>query len=102
MAAAATPLEPFFSYSHADAQLRDELERHLAVLKRSGIIVAWYDRQIGAGVEWAGQIDKHLARAGIMRLLISADFLASDYCKATLQMRPVVPTTIGIMVTEIL
>lgn len=74
------PVELFFSYSREDAQLRDELERHLAILKRAGTISAWHDRQIGAGLDWAGQIDRHLERAAIILLLVSADFLASDYC----------------------
>lgn len=74
------PIEIFFSYSHSDEQLRDKLMKHLAVLKRQGIIADWHDRQIGAGDEWAGEIDRHLNSARIILLLVSADFLASDYC----------------------
>ena len=70
----------FFWYSHRDRELRDELERHLAILQRQGLISAWHDRQIGAGTEWAGAIDAHLEAAGIVLLLISADFLSSRYC----------------------
>jgi hypothetical protein len=73
-------IELFFSYSHRDRDLRDELERHLAVLTRTGVISAWHDRQISAGAEWAGEIDSHLERARIILLLVSADFLSSDYC----------------------
>ncbi|MFN7994073.1 MAG: toll/interleukin-1 receptor domain-containing protein [Bryobacteraceae bacterium] len=83
MAAAAVPeaaKEVFFSYAHKDSELRDELERHLSILKRSGIIQGWHDREISAGTEWAGQIHEHLERANVILLLISADFLASDYC----------------------
>ena len=40
----------------------------------------WHDRQISAGNEWANEIDEHLNTACIILLLISADFLASDYC----------------------
>lgn len=40
----------FFSYSHKDEALRDELEVHLAMLKREGVISAWHDRKIFAGV----------------------------------------------------
>ena len=84
MAAAVEQQQPakqlFYSYSHKDADLRDELDHHLSVLKRSGIIHDWYDRAIDAGAGWAGQIDNHLGKADIILLLISADFLASDYC----------------------
>ena len=78
--ASTAPIEVFFSYSHKDEQLRDELAKHLSILKRQGIITAWYDREISAGTEWAGEIDAHLNTAQVILLLISADFLASDYC----------------------
>jgi AAA-like domain/TIR domain len=74
------PVELFFSYSHRDEKLRDKLEPHLAMLKRDQIIKSWHDRKISAGTEWAQAIDDHLNSAGIILLLISADFLASDYC----------------------
>jgi formylglycine-generating enzyme required for sulfatase activity len=73
-------IEVFFSYSHKDVELRDELEKHLSILKRQGVIESWHDRRIGAGREWKGDIDKHLNTADVILLLISADFLASDYC----------------------
>jgi tetratricopeptide (TPR) repeat protein len=73
-------IEVFFSYSHRDEELRDELSKHLALLKRQGIITAWHDRKIGAGKEWENEIDEHLNTADIILLLISSDFLASDYC----------------------
>jgi formylglycine-generating enzyme required for sulfatase activity len=83
---AATPSPPpraigvFFSYAHADEALRDELARHLRLMERQGIIAGWHDRRIPPGGEWAGAIDAHLQRAQIILLLVSADFLASDYC----------------------
>jgi TIR domain len=40
----------------------------------------WHDRKIGAGTEWKGQIDAHLESAELILLLVSPDFLASDYC----------------------
>ena len=73
-------IELFFSYSHKDETLRDKLANHLKLLERQGVISAWYDRDLTAGTEWAGQIDKHLESAQVILLLISADFLASDYC----------------------
>ncbi|WP_437282533.1 TIR domain-containing protein [Sorangium sp. So ce375] len=74
------PIRLFFSYSHEDEALRDELETHLALLKREGLLQSWHDRRIGAGDEWAGQIDKNLNEADVILLLVSADFMASDYC----------------------
>lgn len=73
-------IKVFFSYSHRDEALRDELAKHLSILRRQGVIDAWHDRQITAGSEWAGEIDAYLNSAQIILLLISADFLASDYC----------------------
>ncbi|HSU60523.1 MAG TPA: toll/interleukin-1 receptor domain-containing protein [Bryobacteraceae bacterium] len=74
------PLELFYSYSHKDEELRNELEHHLQVLQRSGLIHSWHDRRISPGAEWAAGIDSHIRSAQIILLLISADFLASDYC----------------------
>ena len=74
------PTEVFFSYSHRDEALRDELALHLSMLKRQGIIAAWHDREITAGSDWAGAIDTHLNSASVILLLVSANFLASDYC----------------------
>jgi len=76
----ASVIELFFSYSHKDQDMRDEMEKYLSVLKRSNRIATWHDRKIGAGSEWAKEIDENLDRADIILLLVSADFLASDYC----------------------
>jgi len=73
-------IEVFFSYAHKDKRLRDQLETHLSNLKRQDIITGWHDRKIAAGTEWKGQIDSRLESARIILLLVSADFLASDYC----------------------
>jgi hypothetical protein len=52
----------------------------LKILQRHGLISTWHDRKISAGEQWEDQIDKNLEAAGIILLLVSADFLASDYC----------------------
>ncbi len=70
----------FISYSHRDETLRQQLDKHLAPLKGQKIVEAWHDRQIQAGDEWAGQIDENLNNADIILLLISPDFVASNYC----------------------
>ena len=73
-------IEIFYSYSHKDEDLREELGKHLASLKREGAITDWYDRKIGAGKEWEGEIDEHLNTARIILLLVSSDFIDSVYC----------------------
>lgn len=70
----------FFSYSHADEALRDQLEKQLAMLKRQGVIETWHDRRIGAGEEIHSTIDARINTDDIILLLVSPDFLASDYC----------------------
>ncbi len=70
----------FYSYSHRDESLRNELETHLKLLQRLGLIETWQDRKIEAGDEWKRKIDDNLERADIILLLVSADFIASDYC----------------------
>jgi TIR domain len=70
----------FFSYSHADESLRDQLETHLSALRRQGIISSWHDRRIATGTEIGPAIDSHIDTADIILLLISPDFIASDYC----------------------
>lgn len=70
----------FFSYSHADENLRDQLETHLSGLRRQEIISSWHDRRITAGTELDAAIDSHIETADVILLLISPDFIASDYC----------------------
>ncbi len=70
----------FYSYSHKDEVLRNQLETHLKLLQREGLIDAWYDRKIEAGDEWKQKIDENLERADIILLLVSANFMDSDYC----------------------
>ena len=73
-------LRLFYSYSHKDEPLRDQLDTHLKILQRQQLIQPWHDRRIIAGEKWADEIDDNLTRADIILLLISADFIASDYC----------------------
>jgi hypothetical protein len=70
----------FFSYSHDDETYRDQLEKHLALLKHQGLIESWHDRRIGAGMVLDDVIDEKLELADIILLLISSSFMDSDYC----------------------
>ncbi len=73
-------LQLFCSYSHADEAMWHELQKHLEVLRRTGLIDIWSDKRIDAGNDWADEIDSHLESAKIVLFLISSDFLASNYC----------------------
>src|SRR5216683_64559 len=70
----------FYCYAHEDKPLRDELEKHLSWLKRRYQLTNWHDREILPGEEWEQAIDTHLNSAHLVLLLISPDFMASDYC----------------------
>jgi molecular chaperone DnaK len=74
------PFSMFLSYAHKDALWLQKLETHLGLLKQQGLISTWYDRQILSGTYWAEVIDQQLEQASIILFLVSADFLASNYC----------------------
>lgn len=74
-----SPLSVFISYSHKDEELKDELEIHLATLKRQGKIKSWQDRSIEAGTEWDDAIKAALEAAQIILLLVTPRFIASNY-----------------------
>ncbi len=75
-----SPIRVFCAYSHKDENLRSELESHLAVLRRAGLIEPWYDGRILPGTKWEEQILKNLSDSELILLLVSSDFLASQYC----------------------
>ena len=68
-------IEIFIAYAEEDEKLEDELEKHLALLKRQGFVTCWHYRKIPGGGEWDGDIDEHLKTFGIFLPLISADFI---------------------------
>lgn len=70
----------FFAYAREDKELRDRLDKHLSTLKRQDYINTWYDGEISAGSDWEKEINKELAKADVILLLVSVDFIASDYC----------------------
>jgi HEAT repeat protein len=74
------PVKIFFCYAHEDEALLNKLKAHLRPLQRQGLIDVWHDRDISAGTEWEQEISKHLNEAQIILLLVSPDFMNSDYC----------------------
>lgn len=75
-----TKAKIFLSYSHKDEALKEQLMTHLAILRRKDQIEDWHDRRIIAGQDWEYEIDNELFSADLIVLLISPDFIASDYC----------------------
>ncbi|NJL47990.1 MAG: TIR domain-containing protein [Leptolyngbyaceae cyanobacterium SM2_5_2] len=74
------PVSIFLSYSRKDEALMQELKGHLEPLQRGQLIRSWYDGCITPGQEWEPQIKKNLETAQIILLLISVDFINSEYC----------------------
>lgn len=77
------PVKVFFCYAREDEALLIRLKSHLKPLERQGLIELWYDREIGAGAEWEKEISQHLNTAQIILLLVSPDFMSSEYCYGT-------------------
>jgi tetratricopeptide (TPR) repeat protein len=73
----------FFSYSHKDEDLRDELDGHLKPLERQDKIETWHDRKIDPGTDWRRELDSQLNSADIILLLVSSNFVSSDFCYCT-------------------
>jgi Effector-associated domain 2/TIR domain len=76
-------LKVFISYAREDLIFRQELDKHLNNLKRQEIISSWHDGDIIPGTERQPQITEQLKTADIILLLVSADFMASDFCYST-------------------
>src|ERR1039458_1233944 len=69
----------FISYSHKDEAFRKELRAHLAALKDEGKVSEWNDHLIMGGEEWDETIKRRMDDADIILLLLSADFIDSEY-----------------------
>src|SRR6266849_367047 len=71
-------IEVFYVFAPEDEELRADLEKQLALLRKLGIITDWHSGRIHAGRERMSEIENHLHTAQIILLLISANFIASD------------------------
>src|SRR5436305_4724548 len=74
------PITIFYAYAPEDTSWALELEKHLTLLQRQKLITTWHPRLICAGEDWQQVVDAQIQRASVILLLISPDFLASDYC----------------------
>ncbi len=70
----------FYSYAHEDKELRDELDRRLCTLKCLGWITTWNDGNIQPGTHWKREIELQSDTADLVLLLVSPNFINSDYC----------------------
>ncbi len=70
----------FIAYSREDEKYRLLLEKHLNILQRQALIKTWHDGKIEPGIDWEAEIETNLNSSDIIILLISIDFLSSDYC----------------------
>ncbi len=69
----------FISYHYADLKWLEKLRTHLMPLMRSRALTIWDDTKIKQGENWQDEIDKAISEAEVAVLLISPDYLASDY-----------------------
>lgn len=69
-----------FCYAREDETLLNKLKTHLKPLQRQGLIEVWHDRDISAGSNWEREISTQLNKADLILLLLSPDFMDSDYC----------------------
>ncbi|MGI6011288.1 MAG: toll/interleukin-1 receptor domain-containing protein [Ruminococcus sp.] len=69
----------FLSYSHADALYKSNLETHLTALKHYFNVQIWNDSQLVVGEEWERQIEQVIGETAVAILLISKDYLASEF-----------------------
>src|SRR5439155_1513454 len=80
MTAPSKAVEVYYAYAPQDENLLNRLEKHLSSLRRQGFITEWHPHKILAGTNVAQAVNMHLSRASIILLLVSPDFLHSDYC----------------------
>ncbi|SFC65958.1 TIR domain-containing protein [Flagellimonas taeanensis] len=73
-------MEAFISYSHKDEGYLDLFHRHLAQLKRDGLIGTWTDQKILAGGRIDDEVSTSLNSAQIFIAMLSPDYINSNYC----------------------
>ena len=76
------PLNVFYSYSHKDEKLLEKLMAHVSSLEHSQAVAGWSDGKITAGGDWRQEIGDALEAADVILLLVSADFMKSEFCQS--------------------
>ena len=77
------PAKVFISYAHKDRSYREQLETHLKILERTSVIEPWHDGEIAAGSLWRNEVEENLLNSQVILLLVSPDFITSDFCYET-------------------
>src|SRR5579872_1980399 len=70
----------FVCYAHEDEALLNKLRTQLRPLELQGLIDIWHDCDISAGTDWQQEINTHISSANIILLLVSPNFMNSEYC----------------------
>jgi len=76
----------FISYSHKDRILKDKLMSHLSLLQRKGTATFWSFEQILPGMDWRDVTGQELKNSQVVLLLISANYLTSEFAKTEMLM----------------
>jgi hypothetical protein len=74
------PMNLFYAYASPDARQRDLLEKHLSSLGQRGLLSSWHARAVGPGTGIQNEVSHEVERADVVLLLLSSDFVSSDYC----------------------
>jgi hypothetical protein len=73
-------VEIYCCYAHEDAKYLQMLKAQLSPFLHKGSILFWDDTNISPGALWQDEVNNHLETASIVLLLVSADFMNSEYC----------------------
>ena len=73
-------IEIFYCYAREDEKFRADLDAHLWSLRRSQLALSWYDGKISPGTDWSEELSRHLNSADVILLLVSRNFMNSEFC----------------------
>lgn len=71
--------QAFLSYAHADEDYVKRLRIHLKPLEKKYNFIVWDDKKLKPGDKWKDEILQNIEHSSVVILLISADFLASQF-----------------------